>query len=451
MTKKILSALLSIALIAAAAFVYVVTRPEKEYYTVSADIEQAPNLFDGGRVMVRGIEVGEITDVTPQENGVRVTMQIEEGTKIPADAQLSVVPITVISDRYVQFSPAYSSGPLLEDGDHLAALRTSIPAELDDVLKQLRQLLATIEPKKGERGPLAKLIRDVDFIVRGKVGDLRGSIRNSASFLKNLAGSSEDITGVIRNLDELFITLAERRSEIGLVNERFALVAAALERDRQNLEGTIEGVTLLSEEARKLFEESGDELGGALLRTDAVVQGILRHQDALADGFRWTNVIAQALGATDASGRGLYAYSGRRAAPGTPGAEYNFRLDTRDTIACERLDVLAESLLSGGFGNEPELVFGAILAFTPEEYHEDLEYIFRLLMPPCTGIEFDTTGASMKELKTRAERAVEKAVARVGKEEFRAAVGIWLLETIADGQLRERRAAGPKQPRENQR
>jgi phospholipid/cholesterol/gamma-HCH transport system substrate-binding protein len=450
MIKKILSAFLSFAVIAAGIYAYVVTRPEQEYYTVSADIEQAPNLFAGGRVMVRGVEVGEITDVTPRPNGVRVTMKIEEGTKLPADAHLAVVPITVISDRYVQFSPAYSSGPLLEDGDHLAASNTSIPAELDDVLKQLKQLLATIEPKEGERGPLAKLIRDVDYIVRGKVGDLRGSIRNSASFLENLASSSEDISGVIRNLDELFITLAERRSDIGLVNERFALVAEALARDRQSLEGTIENVTLLSDEARRLFRESGDDLGEALLRTESVVSGILEHQDAIADGFRWTNVIAQALGATDASGRGLYAYSGRQAAPGTPGAEYNYRLDTRDTITCERLDALAASLLSGGFGNEPEIIFGAILAFTPEEYHEDLAYLFRQLMPPCTGIEFDdaTTTAS---LTTRADKAVKKAVARVGKEEFRAAVGVWLLETIADGQLRDGRRRASEQPRRNQR
>lgn len=433
MMKRILSAVVALAVIAGGVFAYTSTRTETEYYTVSADVEQAPNLFEGGRVMVRGVDVGRISDVTPRSTGVRVTMRIEEGVHIPADARLSVVPITVIADRYVQFTPAYTSGPTLEDGDHLPEAKTSIPAELDDVLKQLKELLATIEPKGDERGPLAKLVRDVDYVVRGRVGNIRGSLRNSSSVLENLASSSAEISGVIRNLDELFITLAERRSDIGLVNERFELVAESLEGDRQNLEGTIENITALSDEARKLFVESGDELGLALDKTATVVSGVLEHQDALADGFRWTNVISEALGATDASGRGLYAYSGRQAPPGTPRAAYNYRLDTRDTIACERLDVLARSIAAGGFGQEPATIFGAILAFTPEVYHEDLAYLFRLLMPPCTGIEFETL-----TITDRAERAIQKAVDKVGEDHFRAAVGIWLLETIAAGELPQR-------------
>jgi virulence factor Mce-like protein len=432
--KKILSALLSIAIVAGCVYAYIETRPEAEFYTVSADVEQAPNLFAGGRVMVRGVEVGEISDVTPRPGGVRVTMEIDDGTKIPADAQLAIVPITVISDRYVQFSPAYEGGELLEDGDHLSAASTSIPAELDDVLAQLKELLETIEPKKGEeRGPLAKLVNDVDYVLRGKVEDVRGSLTNSASFLENLAISSSDLTELIRNLDELFITLASRRSEIGLVNERFRLVAEALQKDQEHLEATIENITLLSTEAQKFFEATGDDLGEALDTTNNVIGGILEHQDALAEGFRWTNVIAEALGATDASGKGLFAYTGKQAAPGAPGSEYNYRLDTRDTVACERIDTLAKSLLGGGFGNDPAVIFGAILAFTPVEYHEDLSYLIRQIMPVCTGIEFDTT-----PLRARALKAVSRAVKKVGPERFRAAVGVWLLETIANDELPKR-------------
>ena len=438
MTKKIVSALLSFALIAGGVYAYASTRPEEEFYTVSADVEQAPNLFEGGRVMVRGVEVGEITDVTPRPAGVRITMQIDEGVKIPADAHLTIVPITVISDRYVQFAPAYTNGPLLQEGDHLTASRTSIPAELDDVLKQLKELLATIEPKEGEkRGPLAKLVRDVDFIVRGKTSDLQGSIRNSASVLENLAASSNEINGLIRNLDQLFITLASRRSEIGLVNERFRLVAESLQGDRKNLEGTIENVTLLSREATRLFRRSGDDLGEALRNTETVVARLLEKQDEIAETFRWTNVIAQALGATDKSGKGLYAYSGLQAPPGTAGSEYNYRLDTRDTIACERLETLANRFLTLFPSWTAEEVTTAILEFIPEEYHEDIEYLIRKLLPACSVVEYTDTFKAPKKgsgLSARSQKAVERAVERVGEEQFREAVGIWLLQTIAAGE-----------------
>lgn len=429
MIKKILSALVSLAMIGGGAYAYVESRPEHLFYTVSADIEQAPNLFAGARVMVRGVEVGEVAEIEPQPAGVKVTMEIDEGVAIPADARLSVVPITVISDRYVQFTPAYAGGPLLEDGDHLAATRTSIPAELDDVLKQLKKLLATVEPKKGEkRGPLAKLVRDVDEIVKGNTDDIQGSIRNSASFLSNLANSSDDVNGLIRNLDELFVTLAGRRSEIGLVNERFALVARSLQGDRKNLEGTIENITKLSNEARGLFDESGDDLGEALRNTDDVISDILEHQDDIAEAFRWTNVIAQALGATDNKGKGLYAYSGLQAPPGTPGAAYNYRLDTRDTIACERLDSLARRFLTLFPAWTAEEVTDAILTFIPEPYHEDIEFLIRQLLPVCTVVDFDG------QMTSREQRVIRKAMKEVGEDQFREAVGVWLLQTISDGE-----------------
>ena len=36
------------------------TSDRKPTYTITAEVEQAPNLFEQGRVMVRGVEVGTI-------------------------------------------------------------------------------------------------------------------------------------------------------------------------------------------------------------------------------------------------------------------------------------------------------------------------------------------------------------------------------------------------------
>ena len=79
--------------------------------------------------------------------------------KVPADAFAQIVPISVISDRYVQLHPPYTGGPVLEDGAVLEIDRTQIPAELDDVFKQLKKLLDAIEPgEEGEPGALGDLI-----------------------------------------------------------------------------------------------------------------------------------------------------------------------------------------------------------------------------------------------------------------------------------------------------
>lgn len=421
--KRFLSAFVTMAVIAGAVGAYYLTREEAPTYTVTADVEQAPNLFGGGRVMVRGVEVGEITDVEPTADAVRLTFEIDESVKVPADARLAVVPITVIADRYVQLYPAYTDGPTLEDGAHLGTDRTSIPAELEEVLAQLKGLLDALAPRPGERnGPLTKLVAGLDEALDGRSEALAGTIEGSAVVLENLADSGADINALIKNLDRLFAALANRSSEIGLINERFRLVAEALASDQRNIEGTIENLTLLSNQSALLVSESGDDLGRSFGRLGRVMDTIMAHQGELKRGIQWANVIAQALGEVDASGRGKWAYSGDQG-----NAAYNYRLDSRDTIACERIERVAEGLWALLPGSTDEDLIRSVLDFIPQAYHEDLEYLIRLLLPLCA--DMPSEGGPPPSRKTR--EIIRTAVDEIGRDRFFKAMGAW----VADGLL----------------
>lgn len=428
MRTRFLSVVVTIITVGAVATAYSFAQPSSKTYSVTADVAQAPNLFAGGRVMVRGVEVGAISKVEPGPDGVRVTMAIEESVALPSDARLSIVPITVIADRYVQLFPPYEGGSKLVDGDHIPLERTSIPAELDDVLAQLKGLLAALEPGPGERrGPLAKLIVSLDEAFGGRAGALAGTIEGSASVLENLADSSADITGLIRNLDGLFIALANRSSEIGLVNERFATVAESLAGDQENLEGTIENIAFLSGEASRLVEESGDDLGESFGRLGRVLDAVLVRQDALAAGMKWTNVIAQSLGEVDATGRGRFAYSGRQAAIGTPGATYNYRIDTRDIIGCERLGALVDSLTVINPNISVDELTNTALTFIPDVYDEHLRFLIEILLPPCA----DLPGEASLDAQARA--VIEATARQLGEKKFTRMVARWYAAGVLEG------------------
>jgi len=396
---------------------------DDESFTITADVAQAPNLFEGGRVMVRGVEVGTISDVVPTRNGVRVTLEIDKDTKVADDARLLVVPITVIADRYVQLVPPYSGGPTMADGDHISIDRTTIPAELDEVLEQLKGLLEALEPARTDRrGPLARLVLALDAATVGRSEELGKVLDSSSEVLGNLASSNENITGLVANLDQLFLALANRTSEIGIVNERFALVAEALARDQEDLEGTIENLSLLADETAGLLSDSGDDLGRSFGRLGKVLRAILRRQDELSEGMRWTNVIARALGATDGSGRGLFAYSGRQAPPGTEGAAYNYRIDSRDTIGCERIEAVSDSVRAIIEDATVDDVMDTLLSFIPDEYDEDLAFLLRQLVRLCTEVP------DAPVLDARASAELRRIADRIGTEQFLALVGRWFVE-----------------------
>lgn len=428
MIRRLVSIVVIVAALGSGLFAFSSAQEGTGAYTITADVEQAPNLFSNGRVMVRGVEVGRIADVDPRPEGVRLTLEIQAGVKIPTGATLAVVPITVISDRYVQLFPAYSSGPAMEDGDHIALADTRIPAELDDVLTQLQGLLSALEPRPGEeRGPLADLIEGLDEVVSGRAKELRGTLRKSSSVLENLANSDSDITRLIQNLDTLFVSLANRSSEIGLLNERLQLVFEALQGDQEELEGTIENLAFLADEAALLVSGSGDDLGSSFGRLDRVLRAVLRREDDLLRATQWTNVIAQALGATDGRGRGLYAYTGRRAPAGTDGAAYNYRIDTRDTIACERIDALIQSFLVLNPEATVEQLRETLFTFIPDEFDDDIAYLVDLLIPLCANLP-DRPGQSL--LDERAQEIVRDVADEIGEEAFAALLSRWFFEGL---------------------
>lgn len=394
-------------------------------FTIIADVEKAPNLFVGGRVMVRGVEVGEISKVTPRADGVRLTIEIDEGIRVPADAQLSVIPITIIADRYVQLVPAYSSGPLMRDGDHITMDRTSVPAELDEVLTQLRDLVDAFGRKPGQKlSPLARLVNAADSALAGRARTLASTLDSSASVLSNLAASQSDIQELVRNLDQVFLALANRSSEIGLVNERFALVTEALAGDQEHLEGTIENLAFLSREAADLVIESGDRLGESFGRLETVLDTVLANEASLTKGARWTNAVAQALGEVDGRGRGKWAYTGRRAAPGTPGAAYNYRIDQRDTIGCGRISVISEAFIILNPAATVEQAAATILNFVDDRYDDDLTFLIEALIPFCSLIGQDG-------LDAQARRIVRDVAADIGEERFMLLLGRWFFEGYA--------------------
>lgn len=421
MRTRLISTIITIAVVASVTVAYAATRSSGDTYRVTADVPQAPNLFEGGRVMVRGIEVGRISDVEPRAEGVRLTLDLRSDVRVPATASLSVIPVTVISDRYVQLFPAYRSGPALQDGDHIT--ETTVPAELEEVLAQLQGLLEALEPRDGEEnGSLSRLIESLDSVVANRSGELAGTLEGSAEVLDNLADSDRNITGLIRNLDGFFASLVTRSSQIGVVNERFEMVVSSLLADQEHLEGTIENLSFLAGEAAGLIDESGDRLGSSLGRLSRVLNVVLDHQDQLAEGIRWGNVIAQALGEVDAGGKGLFAYSGRQAPPGTEGAEYNYRIDTRDVISCERIQMVANSVIAVLPSADEAEVLSTLLSFIPDPYDSHLSFLLELLIPACVD-QF----AVAPGLSSNAQDALQALVDELGTERVLELLGDYLV------------------------
>lgn len=269
---------------------------KEETYTVTAYFVKAIGLFENSDVDILGVPVGKVTDIQPQGDKVKVVMEISSEHKVPEDAFAQIVPISVIADRYVQLAPTYESGPYLRDRAVLDVDRTQIPAELDDVFRQLKKLLEAIEPgKKGEPGALGDLIVQLNETLKGREQDLKGTLINAAALTGSLADAKQDLSGLLINLDSLFQQLATRAGSLGTLNRNFAVVMTTLAESDSDLRGTLKNLGDLTEEVGDLLRDNGDRLGSDLTRAARITSAVLENQASVEESLTWLPVVGEGL------------------------------------------------------------------------------------------------------------------------------------------------------------
>lgn len=269
---------------------------DDETYTVTAYFTKAIGLFENSDVTVLGVAVGKVTDVEPVGTKVRVDMEISKDHLVPVNARAQVVPISVISDRYVQLEPPYTGGRTLPDGAVLDVDRTQIPAELDDVFLQLKKLLEAIEPgKEGEPGALGELVVQLDRTLAGHEQDLRGTLIHGARLTDTLADAEEDISGLLVNLDRMFATLATRAGSFGELNRNFAAVMAALAESRDDLHGTLANLGTMTQEVGDLIRDNRSLLDRDLARAATLTRTVLKNRASVKESLAWLPVVGEGL------------------------------------------------------------------------------------------------------------------------------------------------------------
>jgi virulence factor Mce-like protein len=232
------------AVVLLAALGWTILRPAGQY-RVTAYFQETVGLYPGSEVRVLGISIGTIDDVVPLGDRVRVEMSIDDDYDVPADADAIVLAPSLVSDRYVQFAPAYDGGPKLEDGAEIPLDRTAIPVELDAVYGALDELSAALGPTgANENGALSDLVDVGAANLEGNGDALNRTLTGFSQAVETLADNREDLFGSLENLQTFTTALASIDAQVGLFNDNMAAVSDLLASEREDL---AEAVVLLND------------------------------------------------------------------------------------------------------------------------------------------------------------------------------------------------------------
>lgn len=272
---------LAVAALLVMAFVFTIGEGD-EPRTVTAHFPRAVSVYTGTDVRILGVNVGKVTAVIPEGNSVRVEIEYDERYQVPADAQAAIITPTLVADRFVQLSPAYTGGPELEDGADIALPDTGVPVELDRIYAGLRDLTRSLGPNGvNANGTLDNTLAAGARALEGN-GELGNQmIRNLSQAAVTFGEGSGDLFETVTQLAEFTNTLAENDVLVRAFIEDLAGVSESLVTERVELQQALASVADAVGTVRTFVKNNRRALETDVEKLTRVVKSINSERDSL--------------------------------------------------------------------------------------------------------------------------------------------------------------------------
>lgn len=252
--------------------------------TMTAYFPRAISVYEGSDVRVLGVPVGQIESVTPEGTRVKVVMSYESTTKIPADAQAVIISPSIVGDRYVQLTPVYTGGAVLEDDAEIDEARTAVPLELDEVYSSIDELTRAVGPNGANRnGALTDLIEVTAANFAGQGATFQQTIKDFSRLSATLENNKEELFGSAAELQKFINTLAENDQTVRQFNESLGQVSTVLAGEREELSASLSNLAVALGEVGTFVEDNREALGRNIRGINRVAKVLVKQRAALTE------------------------------------------------------------------------------------------------------------------------------------------------------------------------
>jgi phospholipid/cholesterol/gamma-HCH transport system substrate-binding protein len=241
-------------------------------------------LYEDNDVRILGVRVGHVDKVTPEGDTVRVDMLIDRTTKIPATAKAVIVAPSLVSDRYVQFTPVYTGGATMNEGTVLGKDRTATPLEVDDLYASLNRVSVTLGPNGvNQNGALADLLNTLAKNADGNGAALNQTITQLSQMARTLSGSDDDLFTTVDNLQKFTSALASSDDAVNEFNEQAADVTKFLAQEKDDLAEAVRQLGIALGAVQQFINDNRAHLKSNVDKLASVTQVLVDQRAALAE------------------------------------------------------------------------------------------------------------------------------------------------------------------------
>jgi virulence factor Mce-like protein len=270
--------------------------------TITAFFPTATAIYPGDDVRVSGVKVGTIDSIEPQGTQTKLTMKVDRGISVPADADAVIVAQNLVAARYVQLTPAYrSTGPKMADHAVIPIERTAVPVEWDEVKRQLERLATDLGPTSDvSTTSVGRFIDSAANALNGNGDKLRQTLAELSGVGRILAEGSGNFVGIIKNLQVFVTALRDSNEQIVAFNDRLATLSSVLDGSKSDLDGALTNLSVAIGEVKRFVTGTRNQTVEQLQGLAQVTQTLVDVKDDLEQVLHVTpNAFANAYNIYD--------------------------------------------------------------------------------------------------------------------------------------------------------
>ena len=253
---------------------------------ITAWFGTAVGVYAGSDLRVLGVNVGTVDSVTPIGTQVRVTMTLDHGIAVPADAQAVVISPSVVGDRYVQLAPVYTGGPQLADGAVIPVGRTHTPVELDQLYTSLNELTTALGPNGANaHGALSDVLTAGAANLDGNGQALGTLIQQLGAATRTLSGSAGNLFGTIDNLRKFTSLLKNNDAQVRAAEQQLAQVSGFLAADRQDLAAALNELATALGQVQAFIGDNRAHIKSNVDKLAALTRVLVNQRASLAESI----------------------------------------------------------------------------------------------------------------------------------------------------------------------
>ena len=206
-------------------------------YQIQAQLPDVNNIEPNSRVRVGDVNVGNVTKVERQGWHALLTMRINGGVELPANATAKMGQTSLLGSQHIELAPPTGEAPQgrLHDG-------SLIPLQNGGAYPTTEQTLAAISLllNGGGVGQLQDVVETFSTALRGREHDLRSLIEQLDLFVRYVNDQTDDIIAATDSLNRVAGTFADQKPVVDRALKTIPDALAVLRDEKDNLSEAID-------------------------------------------------------------------------------------------------------------------------------------------------------------------------------------------------------------------